>query len=159
VAPAEFPDASLGVPDPGKVHAQVTTPGYVIELTADGQNYCYHASEERVVAVPDEEGQPSNGRITIEGVEASDAQVIVRGTSTLPDGTCVSTELWADGAPLTWWPAEACAPLLIRLTVAPSTAAISGAFQSFAVRHIQRPGIFPGRCSCWMRHAAGPLVT
>jgi hypothetical protein len=111
VAPAEFPDASLGVPDPGKVYAQVATPGYVIELTADGQTYRYHASRERVLAAPDEVGQPSSDRITIEGVQVSDAQVVIRGTSTLPDGTCVSTELWADGAPLTWWPAEACAPI------------------------------------------------
>jgi len=37
VTPAEFPDASLGVPEPGQVYAQVITPGYVIELTVAGQ--------------------------------------------------------------------------------------------------------------------------
>ncbi|MBN1641385.1 MAG: hypothetical protein JXA09_09120 [Anaerolineae bacterium] len=51
VTPAEFPDASLGVPEPGKVYAQVITPGYVIELSAAGQTYVYHASAERVVPV------------------------------------------------------------------------------------------------------------
>jgi hypothetical protein len=54
---------------------------------------------------------PSTGRITIEGVKVTVAQVVVRGKSTLPDGTCVSTELWADGTLQTWWPAEACAPV------------------------------------------------
>lgn len=58
-----------------------------------------------------DEGQPPGGRITIEGVEVTAAQVVVRGKSTLPDGTCVSTELWADGALQTWWPTDACAPI------------------------------------------------
>jgi hypothetical protein len=31
------------------------------------------------------------------------------GRSTLPDGTCLLTELSADGMPETWWPADACA--------------------------------------------------
>ena len=51
------------------------------------------------------------GRITIEGVEVSDEQVIVHGTSTLPDGTCLGIELCADGALQTWWSADACAPI------------------------------------------------
>jgi hypothetical protein len=66
VEATEFPDASLGVPEPGKVYAQVTTPGYVIELTVAGQAYRYHASGERIVAAPGDEGQPPGGRITIE---------------------------------------------------------------------------------------------
>jgi hypothetical protein len=51
---AEFPDASLGVPEPGKVYAQVITPGYVIRLIVEGQTYEYHASGERLVFVPQE---------------------------------------------------------------------------------------------------------
>jgi len=109
VEATEFPDASLGVPEPDKVYAQVITPGFVIELTVAGQVYRYHASDERVVAAPSDEGQPPSGRITVKGVEVTAAQVVVRGTSTLPDGACVSAELWADGALQTWWPADACA--------------------------------------------------
>jgi hypothetical protein len=111
VEATEFPDASLGVPEPGKVYAQVVTPGYIIELTVAGQTYRHHASGERVVAVPDKEGQPPIGRITVEGVKVTVTQVVVRGKSTLPDGTCLNTELWADGALQAWWPAGACAPI------------------------------------------------
>jgi hypothetical protein len=55
---AKFPDASLGVPEPGKVYAQVITPGYVIRLVVEGQTYEYHASDERLVFVPQEGGAP-----------------------------------------------------------------------------------------------------
>jgi hypothetical protein len=109
VEKTEFPDTSLGVPEPGKTHAQVITPGYIVELTVEGQVYVYHGSGERVVAVPDDEGQPPTGRITIKGVQVSSEQVIVHGQSTLPNGTCLGTELWADGELQTWWPTDACA--------------------------------------------------
>jgi len=61
-------------------------------------------------ACPPVEGA-NDGRITIEGVEVTAAQVVVRGKSTLPDGICVSTELWADGTLQTWWPADVCVPI------------------------------------------------
>jgi hypothetical protein len=37
-------DASLGCPQPGMMYAQVITPGFLIQLTADGKDYTYHAS-------------------------------------------------------------------------------------------------------------------
>ena len=49
VEETEFPDASLGVPEPGKVYAQVITSGYVIRLSVEGTVYEYHGSGERVV--------------------------------------------------------------------------------------------------------------
>ncbi len=49
VEAVEFPDASLGVPEPDKAYAQVITPGYVIRLTAEGETYAYHAANGRVV--------------------------------------------------------------------------------------------------------------
>jgi hypothetical protein len=111
VEEAEFPDASLGVPEPGKVYAQVITPGYVIELAVAGQTYRYHASGERIVTVPGEKGQSSSDRITIEGVEVSDELVVVQGKSALPDGTCLNAELWADGVLQNWWPVDTCASI------------------------------------------------
>jgi hypothetical protein len=53
-----FPDASLGVPEPGKSYAQVQTPGFVIFLEARGETYTYHGAESRVVAVPEEAPTP-----------------------------------------------------------------------------------------------------
>jgi hypothetical protein len=49
VEAVEFPDASLGVPEPDKAYAQVITPGYVIRLTAEGETYEYHGADGRVV--------------------------------------------------------------------------------------------------------------
>jgi len=52
VEATEFPDASLGVPEQGKVYAQVITPGYVIRLVVDDAVYEYHGSGDRVMFVP-----------------------------------------------------------------------------------------------------------
>ncbi len=41
-------DASLGCPEPGKMYAQVLTPGYKIVLEAQGTRYTYHGSQEKV---------------------------------------------------------------------------------------------------------------
>lgn len=109
VTPTEFSDTSLGVPVPGQMYAQVITPGYVITLTVDGESYRYHAAGERVVAVPPEKDVSSSGDIAIESVNVTAERVSVRGTSSLPEGTCLNTELWADGAPLAWWPVDTCA--------------------------------------------------
>ena len=38
-------------------------------------------------------------------------QIAVRGQSTLPEGTCLGSELWADGELQAWWPAETCVPV------------------------------------------------
>ncbi len=53
VEEVEFPDASLGVPEPDKAYAQVITPGYVIRLAAQGETYEYHAADGRVVLAVD----------------------------------------------------------------------------------------------------------
>jgi hypothetical protein len=107
----EFPDASLGVPEPDMLYAQVLTPGYTIKLAANGQTYEYRASDERLVFVPPEAGAPQ-GNITVEGVQVTAGeQIAVHGASTLPDGTCLGSELWANGELQTWWPGETCVPV------------------------------------------------
>ena len=40
----DWPDASLGCPEPGAMYAQVITPGYRIVLEADGDTYEYHTA-------------------------------------------------------------------------------------------------------------------
>lgn len=44
VEEAQFPDSSLGVPEPDKVYLTVITPGYIIRLVVDGKVYEYHGS-------------------------------------------------------------------------------------------------------------------
>lgn len=38
----DWPDASLGCPQPGMLYAQVITPGYRVIVTAGGQTYAVH---------------------------------------------------------------------------------------------------------------------
>jgi|GEM_PF-1265589 len=42
----DYPDASLGCPQPGQVYAQVVTPGYQFDLTYAGTTYDYRVSED-----------------------------------------------------------------------------------------------------------------
>lgn len=42
VEAVEWPDTSLGCPQPGMMYAQVIMPGYRIVLEVDGRSYEYH---------------------------------------------------------------------------------------------------------------------
>ena len=53
VEAVEFPDTSLGVPEPGHMYAQVITPGSIIVLVAADTVYEYHGSGDHIVLVPD----------------------------------------------------------------------------------------------------------
>lgn len=53
VEATEFSDTSLGVPKPGESYAQVVTPGYIIVLEVNGDNYVYHGADDRIVLVPE----------------------------------------------------------------------------------------------------------
>ena len=43
VEPMEWPDASLGCPEPGMMYAQVVTPGYKIHLSCGEERLTYHS--------------------------------------------------------------------------------------------------------------------
>jgi hypothetical protein len=43
VQAVDWPDASLGCPEPGMMYAQVITPGFRVVLEAEGQQYHYHS--------------------------------------------------------------------------------------------------------------------
>jgi len=104
----EFPDTSLGVPEPDRIYARAITPGHTIKLAVESQAYEYRASDERLAFVPQEGGAPL-GSITIEGVQVTAGeQIVIHGGSTLPAGTCLGSELWADGENQAWWPGGAC---------------------------------------------------
>lgn len=105
----EFPDASLGVHEAGKMYAQAVTPGYAIRLVVDGVVYEYHASDKRLIFVSQDTPVPSSyGSVTVGSVQVSANRIAFSGQSTLPEGTCLRTELRADGEPEGWWPVDIC---------------------------------------------------
>jgi TolB protein len=108
VEAVEFPNASLGVPQPGVTYAQVTTPGVVIKLGLEGTEYEYHGSGARVVAVP-QEVEAAEGDVAIISVRVSEQTIRVMGTSTLAEGTCLQTELLSNDSTESWWPSSDCA--------------------------------------------------
>lgn len=46
----DWADSSLGCPKPGKMYAQMVTPGYLIKLKAGNQIYLYHAGLNKVIS-------------------------------------------------------------------------------------------------------------
>lgn len=40
----DWPDASLGCPQPGMIYAQVSTPGFHVVLEVERQHYSYHSA-------------------------------------------------------------------------------------------------------------------
>lgn len=118
VEEAAFPDASLGVPEPDKLYAQVLTPGYSIKLIVAGQTYEYRASDERLVFVPTEAGAPQ-GDIPIEGSQViAGEEIVVYGQSTLPEGTCLGSELRAGEELQAGWPDHVPCPKSLQMAVA-----------------------------------------
>ena len=47
--PHDWPDSSLGCPQPGRTYLQVITPGYRVILSADGREYEYHTNQATMV--------------------------------------------------------------------------------------------------------------
>ncbi len=60
VTERQWPDASLGCPQPGVVYAQVITPGYEVVIEVAGEEYTYH-TDKRANVVACEEGAGQGG--------------------------------------------------------------------------------------------------
>ncbi|HIQ06039.1 MAG TPA: hypothetical protein EYH31_10220 [Anaerolineae bacterium] len=61
VEPVQWPDSSLGCPEPGKMYAQVITPGHRVILRAGDQTYEYHTAGTHAVLCPSQgESAPSS---------------------------------------------------------------------------------------------------
>jgi hypothetical protein len=56
VEAVDWPDTSLGCPQPGMAYAQVITPGYLIVLEATGKAYEYHTDEDSSVVLCQQSG-------------------------------------------------------------------------------------------------------
>lgn len=60
----EWPDACLGAPTPEEMCGQVITPGYLIILAVDGNEYRYHTNEDgTIVRQPVAEGDVGSGDV------------------------------------------------------------------------------------------------
>ncbi len=45
----DWPDSSLGCPQPGRAYAQIVTPGYRLVVEANGQQYEYHTNRTTMI--------------------------------------------------------------------------------------------------------------
>lgn len=52
----DWPDSSLGCPEPDRLYAQVITPGYRIVMLLGEDQYVYHAAGSRAVYCPQDGG-------------------------------------------------------------------------------------------------------
>jgi hypothetical protein len=74
VEAVEWPDASLGCPQPGMMYAQVVTPGYLVELEAEGETITVHTDTGRQVVICGDDGQPILPAIPIDPDEVLDGK-------------------------------------------------------------------------------------
>jgi hypothetical protein len=102
-----FPDASLGAPQPGRSYAQVLTPGYTIKLIAGDTVYEYHASDDRVLLASGG-GNTGDEILVVKGFRVESGEMTFHGSTLLPDGTCLLSQLYVDDRLASWWPAEEC---------------------------------------------------
>ena len=52
IEPRDWPDTSLGCPEPGQAYAQVVTPGYRVVLSHTSRRYVFHTSMSHAVVCP-----------------------------------------------------------------------------------------------------------
>jgi hypothetical protein len=52
IDPRDWPDTSLGCPEPGQTYAQVVTPGYRVVLAHSSRRYVFHTSTSHAVPCP-----------------------------------------------------------------------------------------------------------
>ena len=72
--PVEWPDASLGCPEPGMAYAQVITPGYRVTLMAEGQTYSVHTDLESQAVVCTEPVDPLDAEFPVTPGSIDDGQ-------------------------------------------------------------------------------------
>jgi hypothetical protein len=69
VEAVDWPDASLGCPQPGMAYAQVVTPGLRMTLQAEGWTYTYHADLAGQVVLCAQTGPTDSTPIPADGAE------------------------------------------------------------------------------------------
>jgi hypothetical protein len=74
VESVEWPDASLGCPQPGQAYAQVVTPGFRVTFQVAGRSYLVHTDLSHLAIVCGEDGVPSAPLLPIVPGEIDDGQ-------------------------------------------------------------------------------------
>jgi len=74
VEAVDWPDTSLGCPQPGMMYAQVITPGYLIVLEAKGQSYEYHTDTDQLSVLCGENGFPAYPTIPVRPGDIDDGE-------------------------------------------------------------------------------------
>ena len=72
--PVDWPDTSLGCPQPGMMYAEVITPGYRIVLGATGQTYDYHTGTEQYFVLCGQGGLPAYPTIPVKPGDIDDGE-------------------------------------------------------------------------------------
>jgi hypothetical protein len=108
VARMGCPEVALTSDEMECLNTQRSAPCYDVRLMARGVVFIYYGNEQCVRFVPDVCSAP-DGCISIICVQVTSDQIVFAGRSILPEGTCVLTELVADGTTEPWWPTRTCA--------------------------------------------------
>ena len=74
VESVEWPDASLGCPQPGQAYTQVVTPGFRFTLQVAGRPYLVHTDLSHLAVVCSEDGVPSAPLLPIVPGEIDDGE-------------------------------------------------------------------------------------
>ena len=67
------------------------------------------ACEQATTPTPVQSDREQARKITGESLRINSGRIVFTGQSTLPDGTCLQTQLFANDSPVTWWPKDTCA--------------------------------------------------
>lgn len=74
VEAVDWPDASLGCPQPGMAYTQVVTPGFRVVLEAEGRTYEYHTDRGRLMVLCGDDGRPAYPVIPVDPDEILDGE-------------------------------------------------------------------------------------
>lgn len=105
----EFPDSSLGMPEPGKSYTKALTRAYIIKLLVDHTVYEYRACPGHVILAFEYE-ENENAALRTQGVKVEvGKQIAFEGRGDLPADACIQSQLYENDKALAWWPKDKCA--------------------------------------------------
>jgi hypothetical protein len=111
VEKAQYPDSSLGMPEPGQAYTKAITNGYVIKLLVGETVYEYRACPGRVM-LAFEYKRSENAALRTQAVKVEvGKEITFEGRGDLPADACIQSQLFVNDQPLGWWPKNNCGVL------------------------------------------------